>query len=209
VVDLFREERARLRGELHVSSAERGAIVTVDGKRAGACPVALRLPIGVHEVKVLDGEGRVRLQRRVLLAPGQVLRLEAGRVQPSSAPSGRPSAGEPRSARGTGRPPARIWTWVAAGGALAAAGAGLGLWLWGRAGYDEYLSTADHARYLELQDSVPRRYIAADVMLGVAAGLAVTAAVLFVLEPRVRAPERAMRWAPLAAGLGVALEGRF
>jgi hypothetical protein len=216
VVALFRAERARLRGELRVSSSEHGATVTVDGERAGRCPLVLRLPVGVHRVEVWDGEGRRLVHRQLVLAAGQVLQVVGGRGQPRAAAPSTPAASSapaPQAATRTepGRRRSRIWAWALAGGSLAAAGTALGLWLWGRSGYDEYLHTVDHSRFLELQDSVPRRYIAADVMVGVAAGLAVTSVVIFVLEGRQRAAEpRAARLVPLGgAGLGAALRGTF
>ncbi len=114
------------------------------------------------------------------------------------------------------RPPAaapatrRVWTWVAAGGAVAALAAGLGLWAWAESDHDEFLATPDPLRYDELKSSIRARDTGAVVLFSVAGALTATAAALFFLEGR-RGPRRERAFVPrLRIGpTGVALEMRL
>lgn len=217
VVSVFREERARLQGELRVSAAEPGAIVSLDGARAGACPRVLRVSAGAHVVEIWDAEGRRLLQKQVVLGPGQVVAVEArsnespgeGGARAAAAAAWQPPPSGLRTDRASSS--YRVWAWATAGGAVAAAATALGLWRWGASGYDDFQTTPDPRVYDDLKDSVPRRYIAADVLFGVSAGLAVTSAVLFYLDHRGRSAEaqKARQISATITGLGVSLQGRF
>jgi hypothetical protein len=214
VVQLFEEVRRNMRGELTVEARFKGAVVVVDGVRRGRAPRTLRLPLGPHLVEVHDREGRVRHRQRVTVhADRAVAVVVSGRPRPKA----ETPVFEYRPERETAPAPPdepprrrRLWTWVAAGGTVAMATIGVGLWISGSQDYEEYLETKDLGRYHELEDSIPKKYIAADVFLGIAGAMAVTTVVLFFLEGRPaarKASAASIELRPL--GSGGALSVRF
>ena len=91
---------------------------------------------------------------------------------------------------------------------MAAAGVGLGFGLSARADYDEYKTTDDATRFHEVEDSVPRKALVANISFAAAGALAVTSAVLFFLEGRpARGEGRAVSLVPTVGGAVVG--GRF
>lgn len=78
----------------------------------------------------------------------------------------------------------RFYTWIAAGGAAALALSGLVVGLNAQAKYDELEENCAPVCSQDRVDSVKTRALVADVLLGVAAGAAVTAGVLYFLEGR-------------------------
>lgn len=76
----------------------------------------------------------------------------------------------------------RVFTWVALG--LSAAALGTGVYFGSRAGsaFDEYKTTPDIGRYDELREQIQTDQLRANISFGTAGGLAVVAAVLFVVE---------------------------
>lgn len=214
VVQLFEEVRGNMRGELTVEARFAGAVVVVDGVRRGRAPRTLRLPLGPHIVEVRDREGRVRHRQRVEVhADRAVAVVVAGRPRPKTETpvfEFRPKRETSPAPPDEPRPRRRKWTWVAAGGTAAMATIGLGLWISGALDYEEYLETNDLARYRELEDAIPKKYIAADVFLGIAGAMAVTTVVLFFLEGRPaarKARAETLELQPL--GGGAALSVRF
>ena len=175
-----------LLGRLSVESDPPGALVSCDGKPLGITPL--------HGAKVAAGLHRLELSRvgfqshkaNVVVEPGQVtplnVPLEKAEPMASSTPLGR-AVSVPREEDGQGRH-RWLWTWVVAGGALAAGAAGLGVGLSLQADVDEYeaLNAKDHQRLGELEEGIPQKAMATNALLGAAGGLAVTAAVIFVLE---------------------------
>ncbi len=172
-----------LTGGVKVASSPTGAAVKVDGKDRGKAPAtAGKLKPGKHTVE-LSLEGHAPQTREIVVEAGKELsltiKLEKRKANLPS-PALRPVA-PPVKKRG------RLWTWVAAGSAVAMAGVGLGFGLWAQSGYDEYVevaSTSPRDRYDELKDSVPTRATVSTIGFATAGALAITAAVLFFLEPR-------------------------
>jgi hypothetical protein len=187
-------------GALLVSTRPRGATVWVDGKRSGTTPTMVeRLRPGRYEVAVRL-EGRRLERRQVLVEAGPATRLELELVRAEGADRG---IGPPRRRR--------IWTWVAGGGALLFAGIGIGVWRAGVADYEVYQVTNDPVIFNQVKESIPKKFIAADVMLGLAGALAATSVVLFFVEGRSAAPApRSRAGLELAPTLGgLVLHGRY
>jgi len=163
-------------GVLAVRSQPFGATILVDGRKAGQTPAEIEVAPGVHRVK-LEIKGHEPAVEQVDARGGKVTVLaidlrqagdpEAQIAKKDEAPAGR-----------------RLWTWVAAGAAVAAAGAAIGLTASALSDHDEYETTDDPKRFDELEESIPKRLRVANAMWGVAAGLAVTSVVLFFVEGR-------------------------
>ena len=201
VVELFNALKARLCGTLEVAAA-RALRVVIDGRPSGVTPLSVKLPIGAHLVEVKNESGEVVHRRELVLRPDTTERLQVvlpvGTKEP---PAVKKKPPEKKKAAGgkkkdtDGRPPGagrrrRVWTWVVLGLAVTEAAAGFGLWAWGSSGFDEFENTKSPERYDELKDSLPGRYRAAQVMLGLAAGTAAAAVVLYILEGRGSAEHR-------------------
>lgn len=208
LIELFEAEKAQLRGTLEVAAA-RALEVVIDGKPCGKTPLSVELPIGSHQVEVKSESGEVVHRRKILLRPGSTERLQVVLPALPAAPKPR-AAPKPHAApkHRVSKPPVvhrhkrrRIWTWVVAGVAVAEAAVGFGLWGWGSAGYDEFQTTESPERYDELKESLPDRYLAADIMLGLAAGTAAAAIVLYFVEGRGAPEHRTTRVSPSPGGL--------
>ena len=178
-------------GSLVVRSMPAGATVRLDGRRVGRAPLVLdEVASGGHDVTLeLDGKTE---RREVHVNAGRRARLE---VQLGSRPA----------------PRRRLWTWIAAGGAVALAAIGFGMWGWGESQLTEYREPGlSKQRWRELEDSIPPKYIAAQTLLGLAAGMAATSVVLFFLEGRRVERRRAVRLEPvLGTASGAVLRGSF
>jgi len=85
----------------------------------------------------------------------------------------------------------RFYTWIAAGGAAALALSGLVVGLNAQSKFDELDESCAPTCSPDQVDSVNTRALVADVLLGVAAGAAVTAGVLYFLEGRWNHQEKA------------------
>jgi len=167
-VEIFAGVRSSLRGRLQVEADGPGAQVHVNGRPAGLAPLTAEYPIGSHYILVRGPEGRILLKTVFVISPAATTRLDVRLGQG-------PAAGPQRR---------RVWTWVAAGGALASLCVGIGMWAWADADHGEFLSTPDPARYDELEQGIRGRDTAAVVMFSLAGALAATAAVLFYFEGR-------------------------
>ena len=171
-----------LTGTLQVSSKPPGAAVVVDGKARGKTPLGkLSLKPGKHEVR-LALKGHKEASRQVEVEAGKAARVQ---VELSKLPNLLPRPvlqpiSSPAQKRG------RLWTYVAAGSAVALAGVGMGFGLWAKSGWEEYQEVAysDRARYDQLRDSVPMRATVSTISFATAGALAVTAVLLFFVEPR-------------------------
>ena len=69
VVAILDGLRARLRGELHVTSDTPGTLLSLDGQPAGAAPFRGPVPIGRHQVEARPPEGEKPIAREVLVRP--------------------------------------------------------------------------------------------------------------------------------------------
>jgi anti-sigma-K factor RskA len=209
---------------LAVSADLDGAVVVVDGKVIGAAPLRARLGVGQHVVEVRR-EGAV-YQTSVELSLGRPASVRAvlRRAEPFPAAAGSRRQDAPSF---WGR--RRLWTWVAAGAAVAVSAASIGVWASANSTHKneftsmlkEYDPGAPDARvqFAELESkagSISDRVLAARVLAGVAGGLAISAAVLLYFEGR-PSPERSagrglqsVRVAPLwGEAAGATVVGRF
>ena len=192
VVQLFQAVRSKMAGELVVSSRMPSAVVVVDGVDQGQAPLRLRLTVGRHGLEVLDRRGVPRHRSDVVIYDGKVTSVEVRGPAPGGGTGAlfkvRPErARRPRGKDGPGAKPAgrrRLWTWVAAGGAVVAGAIGLGLVLSGASDHEEYMTTYDCGRFAELEESIPRKYTAGYVMFGLAGAAAAVAGVLYFIEGR-------------------------
>ena len=171
-------------GTLTVRSTPPGAVVLVDGQKKGVTPLE-RDPLvaGKHLVTVrLDGHRDWTREVKVARDAAETLDLKL-----------EPLARDGASAAGGLAPKRRrVWTWVAAGGAVAVAAVGVGLGASVLSDRSEYegLTVKDQARLDDLEESIPSKVVATNVMFGVAGALAVTSVVLFFLEGRAPAVDR-------------------
>ncbi len=182
VVELFGRTRAALRGQVQVGG-RRGVLVVIDGREVGRTPLGRSLPIGPHRIEVRAGDGQVLFRQDVVLAPDGRERVWVSEALVVGVAPPPRSGAEPAA-------PRRIWTWVALGATALEAGACVGLYLWARSGYNEYQTTGDPLRFDELAGTVPKRYQAAQALLGVTLATAAASVVLFFVEGRPRAAER-------------------
>ncbi len=183
----FEKVRLDARGDLRVSSNIKTRVM-VDGVAAGKTPYRAKLAIGSHVVAILGPRGKWRTET-VILFPGRETGIKANFKMVKKPRRG---AGKPKKSGG------RLWTWIAAGSAVAVAGVGLGLWFAGDSDYSEWqdlqpdaaTAAANDERLTELEDSIRAKEIGAYVSFGVAGALAVTSVVLFFVEGRGASKER-------------------
>ena len=183
----FEKVRLGARGELRVTSNIKTQ-VRVGGVAAGKTPYRGKLIIGSHVVSILGPRGRWRTET-VILFPDRETSIRAN-FKLAAKPK-RPVSRD----RGSG---GRVWTWIAAGGAVALAGVGLGLWFSGDSDFDRWqelqvdasTARANEERLVELEDSIKAKELGSYICFGVAGAVAVTSVVLFFLEGRTARSER-------------------
>ena len=183
----FEKVRLGARGELRVSSNIKTKVM-VDGVAAGMTPYRSRLAIGSHVVAILGPKGKWRTET-VILFPNRDTSIKANFKMAK-----KPRRGGDRRKKSGGR----LWTWIAAGTAVAVAGVGLGLWFAGESDYSEWqdlqpdvlTAAANDERLGELEDSIRAKELGAYISFGVAGALAATSVVLFFMEGRGARKER-------------------
>ncbi|MFT3706711.1 MAG: PEGA domain-containing protein [Archangium sp.] len=81
----FDATRTRLAGSLTIETEPAGSAVKIDGALVGKSPTTQLLPVGRHEISVLDANGAAAVQREVIVAPRRqqtmVLQLSAAAPQ--------------------------------------------------------------------------------------------------------------------------------
>jgi hypothetical protein len=175
--------------ELTVRCDDPDARVLLDGQDRGRLPFWSQLPAGTYRLEVRSLDGQRSASRTITLQPGQrrVERFDLAVLPIRPRPS-----------------PRRIWTWVAGGAALGCGVAALAVGLSARSAHSnwkqllpQWESASDpvgqkqlEAQLLEQQRSIERRALATNVLIGAAAGLAVTSVILFFVETRRPAAER-------------------
>ena len=210
-VQAFDAVRRETVGRLQVSAAGApGAVVWVDGARCGPPPLGLDVVAGSHVVELRDEGSRRQVQRQVVALAGKTTTITLQLTAPTTRPvaPARPAPGR-----------RRLWAWVAGAGAVALAGVAVGVGLSARADHDEacgllagdrdcadrrqLADAADGPRYRELHDAVGRKELATNVCWGIAGALAVSSAVLFLLEGRQDRPTARVGLGPGGLSLGV------
>jgi hypothetical protein len=228
------EELKSLVGTVTIEYGDDGVTVLIDEERRGTTPLdaPLMLDMGSHELSLRQGiEEIYRETFRVAGGQALTLSLEAPsevpaaplvpdeappKPAPESAESGTPPA--PETARDTSSPEApkkrRVWTFVALGVGAAAGIAGGAVGGVALSKESDLEAACPDKRCPESErgeaDTVRGMTIAADVLFGVAAVGAVTALVLFFVEPghgEHRSASATPRIAPTPNG--IALQGRF
>jgi hypothetical protein len=192
----------RRKGRLLLRSEPAGAEVLVDGVPVGEAPLNRLVEAGPHVV-VMRYMGRAAQLQRVTVRPEQDTRvsLTLAPLSPGEAPAARPNWFN-----------RRLWTWVAAGTALAALGTGIGFGISAEVDFNEHEATcADqyHGRCDELAHRIESKDRVANVMFGMAAAAAAAAVVLYFVEDRAPAATEAAGLRPLAGGAGGLLSVRF
>ncbi len=210
---------APVRGELSVKCDLPQAEVLLDGKSVGRAPYWGRSPAGVYLLQVRSLDGKLRRERRVLVAPGRREAVEMKLAGGAAASTSEPAA----DARKSGitvdplrpsPPRRRIWTWVMAAATGAAGVAAVGLGVSAQMEADAYArdleawdraSSPDAQRDLEAQlpkrrRAIERDALGANIAAGVAGGLALVTVVLYFLEPRMASDEAAAKAAVVAPG---------
>ena len=184
----FERVRLQARGELRVTSNIKTRVL-VGGVAAGKTPYRGKLGIGSHVISIMGPQGKWRTET-VVLFPDRETSIRANFKLPKKPPR--------RVPKKDGASGGRIWTWVAAGTAVAVAGVGMGLWFAGDSDYTEWqelqldaaTARANEQRLGELEDTIRAKELGAYISFGVAGAVAVTSVVLFFLEGR---PGRAER----------------
>ncbi len=183
----FEKVRDGARGELRVGSNIKTRVM-VGGKPVGKTPYRGKLPIGSHVVSIQGPKGKWKTET-VILFPERESRIRANFKVAARPKKPRPARGEKSG---------RLWTWIAAGTAVAVAGAGLGFWFAGESDYsewedlqvDEATAKANDERLTDLEDSIRAKELGAYISFGVAGAVAVTSIVLFFLEGKPGRQER-------------------
>ena len=192
IVEMFNKLRRGMSGQLVVGGTVKG-VVHLDGKQVGKTPYTCKLPIGRHRVQVF-GPGKQKHSEQAVVYRDRKT-LVTTRFTPPPEPV-MPPPPPPPVKKG------RLWTYVAAGGAVVALGLGIGLGASASSDHSEYEDPATgEERGLELEDSIGTKSTVANVMFGVAGALAVTSVVLFFVEGRGASRERP---AATASGLRLA-----
>jgi len=185
LVALFKKTRDRQRATLRVAATRSDAVVVVDGSPSGHPPLRLALPIGKHQVAVHSKDGKHKQSWELVLPPGATVQVSA---QLGPAEPARPKRPEPaRPDRSEKKKPhrRRLWTWIAAGGAVASAAVAGGLWASVQSNLSEYDDPATpDADALALEDPIRRKVLATNVMIGLGGALAAAAVVLYFVEGR-------------------------
>jgi tetratricopeptide (TPR) repeat protein len=182
-----------------------GAEVKLEGRARGKTPFHLALPPGEYALR-LEREGLVPVAREVtippdasvtvdvvlaplpavppppkLAAPAPATNPDLSAPPPKASPlAGPPPGGEPKP--GAPRAKRRLWTWVAAGAAVAAASAGA---YYGLAAKDAESKLHDGASGRDaLADEATGKARTANILYGVAGAAAAAGVALFFVEGR-------------------------
>jgi hypothetical protein len=76
----------------------------------------------------------------------------------------------------------RVWTWVAAGAALALLGGGVGMWVATDRAYEDYEMAMTDAEWMDHRDRVETRQTWTRVLLGGAGAAAATAGICWAMR---------------------------
>lgn len=194
-----------------------GAKVSVDGKEVGTAPLSSHvvLSVGQHRISALAEDGS-SASEDLNVAGGDFRQLSLTLVAPAAAPA--PALAVEAAPQ---KPPMAIRTkWaiglMASGAALAIAGGGLALSA--SAANDDYRKELDKQpgdpnAIESAHDQLSRRALAADVLFGAAAAVAVTGVVLMFVKGREKADQSSSaKRVQLRIGLtpqSVVAQGRF
>ena len=186
------------------------ATVEVDAKAVGPSPATVEVTIGTHHV-VASLDGYEPFDRSISVTPGQASELNvslvkrepkpaaadaplAARSQPEPSTSSQGNTVVPAASERASLARKRLWTYVVGGVAVAGLGTGIGLWLGASAEAATYTGGATingvpHQPW-PTQEEGMKHYNAsmnlatgAFVAYGIAAAAAITAVVLYFLEP--------------------------
>jgi tetratricopeptide (TPR) repeat protein len=185
-----------------------GAAVKLEGRARGKTPFHVALPPGEYALR-LEREGLVPVAREVTIPPDASVTVDVVLAPLPASPSTKvaapapPPAAKPNLLAPTPKPSQRagppvgaepkpdaprakrrLWTWVAAGAAVAAASAGA---YYGLAADDAASTLRDgtfHSNGTALEDDAKSKARTANVLYGVAGVAAATGATLFFLEGR-------------------------
>lgn len=189
IVELLARVRRSVRGYLSVSADGADVTVQVDGEDPVELPHEVLLSVGVHQVVVRCADGK--RSRRLVVHHGRTARLHVRCGQPPAATqTGTGGAVSPSSGGRDALPGrSRVWTWVAAGSAVAALGVAIGLGASSSADYSEFSDLVasgrrDEVRRQELESAIESKALGANVLFGVAGALALTSVVLYFVEGR-------------------------
>lgn len=206
-------------GRLTIESRLKDALVEVGDSEVGGTPLPGPVYVEPGDVKITVSTAAESETRTVEIAAGEskTVRFDF-RDRPAKAapdrpmdPLARPVPDEPPPRRerrpaptavakesgggGGGFPPTimgRRWTWVAAAGAAVTAIVGMGVGISAHVDYARYKDdTTPSSDYPDLESGISAKSTAANVMFGLAGGLAVTAVVLYLVEGPSSAGERA------------------
>jgi len=213
IVQLFEEVRASLFATLNIRADHPGARVLLDGTQVGHTPLELAVPAGRHEVELRSVDWTRGATIRVELKPGERRSLNAALQLIRQY---RPASPSPAPPTAHGR---RLWTWVAAGSALATLVVGIAVYASAQRtygnledSYDQLYRDGDAAAIEDLKQDVRRKDAASVVMFSLCGALTATAVTLYFLEPRLRheSPHGSARLLPIIGPApGLALDLRF
>lgn len=168
-----------VQGMLTVLSSPSGVRVYVDGEIVGSTPVH-KTPVapGSHTITVRSAGYRVRT-RRVKISPDRLTSINFA----LAGPPGQGAAVDLGLIRPI-RQHRRIWTWVAAGGALAALTVGVGVGISIKSDAETYANTSEDQtqRLDDLEQTMRAKALSSNILFGVSGALAVTSVVFFFWE---------------------------
>jgi hypothetical protein len=203
-LDELRKKLGRLTIECRVKDAD----VTVNEREVGKTPLPHSVYVEPGEVAIVVKTASRKVELDHDVAAGEHKKVQVSfkeppkRIVSPTAPAPLPPPGRaapPPAARRAAPKPVRAaevrdrprggwilgrrWTWIAAAGTVVVGAVGMGLGISAASEYSEYKDdSTPSARYPELEDSISAKATTANVMFGVAGGLAVATVALFFIE---------------------------
>jgi hypothetical protein len=205
-LDELRKKLGRLTIECRVKDAD----VTVNEREVGKTPLPHSVYVEPGEVAIVVKTASRKVELDHDVAAGEHKKVQVSfkeppkRIVSPSAPAPMPAPSQasaqqappPAARRATPKPVREVrdrprggwilgrrWTWIAAAGTVVVGAVGMGLGISAASEYSEYKDdSTPSARYPELEDSISAKATTANVMFGVAGGLAVATVALFFIE---------------------------
>ncbi len=219
-VRVFDAVRHLMEGQLDVAVDSPEAMILLDGNSVGKAPYRGSVVSGKHHLEIRAADGKVAFSRQVQITAGKTRKIyvtlpehKKAALASVLAPAGRQ----------------RLWTWIAAGAAVATIGVAIGFGVSAENIHDDACSLLgdpalpcedrtwiasgeDQVRYHELREAGSTHALVSNIAWSTAGALAITSVILYFLEGRTKQGAGSARFsfspslpAPGILGAGVLL----